>query len=162
VLPPRPLTLDEIAAAVGAPVDGLRRDAGTEARDTTYWLLNRARHVLTEAERVDEAEKALAAGDWYALGALMDASHASCRDEYAVSCPELEALIAAARDVGAVGARLTGAGFGGCTINLVEDAAASLFCMRMERTFYQDKIEARLVDHCFRVTPSAGASVIRL
>jgi galactokinase len=124
-------------------------------------LLNRARHVLTEAERVDEAEKALAAGDWAALGALMDASHASCRDDYGVSCPELEALVAAARDVGATAARLTGAGFGGCTINLVEDSAAGLFCTRMERTFYQDRSGA--ADRpLLSGDAERGASVIRL
>ena len=125
-------------------------------------LLRRVRHVLSEAERVDAAELALAAGDWAALGALMDASHASCRDDYEISCPELEVLVAAARDAGALGARLTGAGFGGCTINLVPAGAATAFIESMERTFYRGRAGAEAREHCFAVTPSAGASVTPL
>ena len=162
VLPPRPLAIDEIASIIGTPAASLAAEIGPDsARDASYWLLNRARHVLTEAERVDEAEKALAAGDWGALAALMDASHASCRDEYTVSCRELEELVAAAREHGALAARLTGAGFGGCTVNLVEESALSLFCTRMERGFYHAKPLARTIEHCFAVAPSAGASVTK-
>jgi galactokinase len=125
-------------------------------------LLRRVRHVCREAERVDAAEVALAAGDWQALGALMNASHASCRDDYEISCPELEALVAAARDAGAIGARLTGAGFGGCTINLVPTAEVGTFIARMARGFYRDRPAARQRECCFVVTPSAGASVAYL
>jgi galactokinase len=125
-------------------------------------LQRRVRHVLTEAERVDAAEVALAAGDWPALGALMNASHASCRDDYEVSCPELEELVAAARAAGAIGARLTGAGFGGCTINLVPAVDAAAFVDTMERTFYRGRPGAAERAHCFVVVPSAGASVIAL
>ena len=122
-------------------------------------LVRRVRHVLLEAERVDAAEAALAAGDWPALGALMDASHASCRDDYEISSPALEALVAAARAAGALGARLTGAGFGGCTINLVAGGEAAAFVGRMERDFYRHRPEAAAREHCFVVTPSAGAAV---
>lgn len=125
-------------------------------------LLRRVRHVLTEAERVDAAEPALAAGAWQRLGALMDASHASCRDDYEISCDALEELVAAAIDAGAIGARLTGAGFGGCTINLVRAGEEDAFIERMERTFYAKRARAALDEHCFAVTPSAGASVTEL
>jgi N-acetylgalactosamine kinase len=125
-------------------------------------LLRRVRHVLGEAERVDAAEAALAAGRWSELGALMNASHASCRDDYQVSCPELDALVASARESGALGARLTGAGFGGCTINLVAAADAAGFVEKIERTFYRGRSGAAEREHCFAVTPSAGASVTRL
>jgi galactokinase len=162
VLPPRPLSIDEIAAIIGTPARSLDAEVGARATgEASYWLLHRARHVLTEAERVEEAQQALAAGDWTALGALMDASHASCRDDYAISCPEIEELGATARAVGAMASRLTGAGFGGCTINLVEETVLSLFCTRMERTFYQDKPLARTIEHCFGVAASDGASVTR-
>jgi len=121
------------------------------------------RHVLSEAERVDQAEAALAAGDWLGLSALMDASHASCRDDYEVSGPVLEELVAAAKAAGALGARLTGAGFGGCTVNLVRSGDAALFLAMMERSFYQNKpVAQRRREHCFIVSPSAGASVMRL
>jgi galactokinase len=122
-------------------------------------LVRRVRHVLSEAERVDAAEQALAQGDWRHLGALMDASHASCRDDYEISCDQLEALVAAARAAGALGARLTGAGFGGCTINLVRAGEAERFVARMEETFYRGRPEAAAREHCFVVLPSGGASV---
>jgi galactokinase len=118
--------------------------------------------VLTEADRVERAEAALLAGDGGALGVLMDASHASCRDEYEVSCAELEELVAAAKRAGALGARLTGAGFGGCTVNLVRTANVPLFCTMLERTFYQRRGTKNAASHCFEVVPSAGARVIRV
>ena len=162
-LPPRPLSLDEIAARIGTPRDALATVAGAAASPAaTYAIVQRARHVLTEAERVDQAEAALQAGDWLALSALMDASHASCRDDYEVSSPALEALIAAAKTAGAIGARLTGAGFGGCTINLVPRANLSLFQVMIERSFYQRQPATRAGEHCFPVSASAGASVMQL
>ena len=69
----------------------------------------------------------------------MDASHASCRDDYEISSPALEELVVAAKSAGAIGARLTGAGFGGCTVNLVATADTSLFVAKMERSFYHGK-----------------------
>jgi galactokinase len=163
-LPPRPLSLAEIAELVGTPADHLVSALGAEAGPrVTYALVRRARHVLSEAERVDHAEAALAAGDWLALSALMDASHASCRDDYEVSGPELEELVAAAKASGAVGARLTGAGFGGCTVNLVPSADLSLFLAMIERAYYQRRPAPRgRRDHCFVATPSQGATVVRL
>ncbi len=83
-------------------------------------LLRRSRHVLQEAARVEQAVLALACGDLSRFGALMDASHASLRDDYEVSCPELDDLAQLARDLGAAGARLVGAGFGGCVVALCE------------------------------------------
>jgi galactokinase len=162
-LPPRPLHLEEIAACIGTPHAQLAAVVGRGARPpTTYAIVQRARHVLTEAERVDQAAAALAAGDWLGLSALMDASHASCRDDYEVSSPALEELVTAAKAAGAVGARLTGAGFGGCTVNLVPRVNAPLFQILIERSFYQSRPAARGREHCFTVTPSAGASVMRV
>lgn len=163
-LPPRPLRLEEIATFIGTPRAHLAAVVGRDADpDATYAIVRRARHVLTEAERVDQAEAALTTGDWLALSTLMDASHASCRDDYAVSSPELEELVAAAKVAGAVGARLTGAGFGGCTVNLVPRGDTSLFLAMIERSFYQRRMTAQgRGDHCFVVTPCAGAAVMRL
>jgi len=78
----------------------------------------RARHVVSENARVLEAADALASGDVAALGPLLNASHQSLRDDFEVSTPELDALSQALRDAGAIGARLTGAGFGGCVVGL--------------------------------------------
>jgi len=83
-----------------------------------------ARHVVTENERVLDAARALAAGDLAALGPLFAASHASLRDDFRVSTPELDALVEALLGAGAIGARLTGAGFGGCVVALVDELQA--------------------------------------
>jgi galactokinase len=91
-------------------------------------LLRRARHVVSENERVLLAAEAMLAGDLRMFGSLMYDSHASLRDDYEVSCPELNLLVEIASKIpGVYGARMTGGGFGGCTISLVErDAAADV------------------------------------
>src|SRR5439155_13078132 len=76
----------------------------------------RARHVVAENARVERTARALSAGDLDALGALFCASHASLRDDYEVSTPELDLLVDVFVRSGAAGARLTGAGFGGCVV----------------------------------------------
>jgi galactokinase len=84
--------------------------------------------VVTEIARTLQAAEALKAGDLAGFGELMDASHASLRDDYEVSCSELDVMVEAAREVpGCLGARLTGAGFGGCAVALVEPAAVEAF-----------------------------------
>jgi len=80
----------------------------------------RAHHVVTENQRVLEAAAALRAGDVSALGPILLASHASLRDDFEVSTPELDLLVDLLVEGGAVGARLTGAGFGGCVVALVQ------------------------------------------
>jgi galactokinase len=81
----------------------------------------RCRHVVAEDQRVLQSVEALRAGDLPRFGRLMDASHASLRDDYQVSCPEVDLLVDLARQgPGVLGARITGGGFGGCTVNLVE------------------------------------------
>lgn len=88
----------------------------------------RAAHVIHEIGRVKSAVTALKAGDREWFGSLMFSGHASLRDLYQVSTPELDALVEIARDLpGCIGARLTGAGFGGCTINLVAEAQTEVF-----------------------------------
>lgn len=88
----------------------------------------RARHVVTEDARTLESVTALKAGDITRFGQLMNASHESLRVDYEVSCRELDALVAAARAIeGVYGARMTGAGFGGCTVSLVETEAVERF-----------------------------------
>lgn len=79
----------------------------------------RLRHVRTENDRVRGAVAAVATADWATLGRLMTASHASLRDDYEVSVPELDLVVEAALRAGALGSRMTGGGFGGCTITLV-------------------------------------------
>jgi galactokinase len=88
----------------------------------------RCEHVIRETERVRETVRALGSGDLAAVGELFAESHASLRDLYQVSSPELDALVDMASGLrGVVGARLTGAGFGGCTVNLVRADAVDEF-----------------------------------
>jgi galactokinase len=92
-----------------------RARPGLDARDHAM-----ARHVITENARVLDAVAAMDAGDHAALGQLMAASQASMRDDYLISCPEIEMLVEiATASPGVVGSRMTGGGFGGCTVSLV-------------------------------------------
>jgi galactokinase len=98
------------------------RESAHEISDVVQ---RRARHVISENDRTLAAADALRAQDLSTFGSLMTASHASLRDDFEVSCPELDLLVELALDVeGVYGARLTGAGFGGCMVALVEKQAA--------------------------------------
>jgi len=90
-------------------------------------LNRRARHVVTENARVVEGVQALEANDFRRFGELMVASHRSLREDYEVSTPELDQLVELELRHGAIGARLTGAGFGGATVALVEDSKYEAF-----------------------------------
>ena len=106
----------------------------------------RARHVVEEIERTNQAEALLEAGNVQRFGELMNDCHISLRDLYEVSCPELDAMVRIAQSLeGCYGARLTGAGFGGCTVNLVahekaEDFARLLAKGYQTETGYQPEI----------------------
>ncbi len=126
-------------AAEQLGVDSLR-----DARDGASLeapLDRRVRHVLTENERVDEAVAALEAKDAPALGRLLDASHASLRDDYEVSVPEVERAVAACRAAGALGARIMGGGFGGSVLALFRP-------------------DAELPERAVRVMPGPGARLL--
>jgi galactokinase len=91
-------------------------------------IRKRARHVITENVRVLKAGEALAAGDVNRFGSLMKESHASLRDDFEVSCEEVDVMVRLAEEnLGVYGARMTGGGFGGCTINLVESTSVEQF-----------------------------------
>jgi galactokinase len=95
-------------------------------------IFRRARHVVSENERVLAARKALEGGKLSEVGALMRKSHASLRDDYEVSCKELDVMAELANGFdGCFGARMTGGGFGGCTINLVRVAQVEKFSAQM-------------------------------
>ncbi len=99
-------------------------------------VCRRARHVITENARVLRAVDAMRRGDAEEFGALMDASHKSLRDDYEVSCRELDALVEIARRLpGCLGARMTGAGFGGCTVNLVRADAVDAFVLALREAY---------------------------
>ena len=100
-------------------------------------IRRRARHVLSENQRVLNAVACLHKGDIGQFGALMNASHESLRDNYEVTGFELDTLVAAAQKInGVVGARMTGAGFGGCTVNLVRENAVDTFIEQVGREYH--------------------------
>ena len=99
-------------------------------------VMRRARHVVTENQRVLDAVKVLQDGDLNRFGELMNASHESLRRDYEVSSKELDVLVDIARQQpGALGARMTGAGFGGCTVNLVREDAAAAFVQAVQEGY---------------------------
>ncbi|MGI8682509.1 MAG: galactokinase, partial [Mycobacteriales bacterium] len=108
------------ASALGVPT---LREASLDdvGRLGDLVLRARARHVVTENTRVGAAVPAVAGGHWAAVGDLMTASHLSLRDDFEVSCRELDLAVDTALDAGALGARMTGGGFGGSAVALVRD-----------------------------------------
>jgi galactokinase len=121
-------------------------------------LLRRARHVVTENQRVLEAVEVLEAGDLERFGELMNASHESLREDYEVSSKELDVLVELAwKQPGTLGARMTGAGFGGCTVNLVRAGAAEAFAEAVRRG-YQDALGLRAEIYVCRASDGALAT----
>ncbi|MGA3165344.1 MAG: galactokinase [Terriglobia bacterium] len=129
-------------AGTGLAVESLRDVKLSDLRAArgvlTDLLWRRAYHVVSENQRVLEAVRVLEGGDLERFGALMNASHNSLRDDYEVSSKELDALVEIARkQPGVLGARMTGAGFGGCTVNLVRADAAEAFAQAVGRGYQE-------------------------
>jgi galactokinase len=115
----------------------------------------RCRHIITENGRVLEARDALLRGDVERFGHLMTEAHASMRDDFAASCAEVDALVEiAARQPGCFGARMTGGGFGGCTVNLVEANRTDEFVEALRREY---EAAMDIMADCFVCAPSDGA-----
>ena len=107
-------------------------------RDLPERVFRRCRHVIAENGRVEQAAAALKDGDMERFGKLMAESHASLRDDYEVSCPELDSMVTiAAAQPGVYGSRMTGGGFGGCTINLVREEHVERFCATVSRHYHE-------------------------
>ena len=117
--------------------------------------MRRARHVVHENARTLAAADAMVAGDAGTMGALMDESHASLRDDFQVSSPELDVMVEIARATpGCLGARMTGAGFGGCAVALVERAQAPPFATTVAAEY---ALAAGLVPSVYITGASDGA-----
>ena len=115
------------------------------------------KHVVTEDARVLESVAALRAGDLARFGALMDASHVSMRDDFEISVPQLDAVVETAQAAGAVGARMTGGGFGGCAIALVAAEEAEPLAAEVLRVFAERGWHEPVP---FTVRPSDGARAL--
>lgn len=136
---PKRATADELAAQGLDPawLAELATDHSLPA-DTVYHVRARCRHVVTENERVLAAVTALRTGDAPALGHLLNAAHTSMKDDYAASCPQVDALAEVAQSApGCLGARLTGAGWGGCVVALVEVGMVKAFRQKVMTGYRQ-------------------------
>ena len=117
----------------------------------------RAHHGVSEMLRVLDAVKALEAEDFEALGQLLNQSHNSLRDDYEVSCPELDLAVDTALSSGALGARMVGGGFGGSAIALIKESDAGTISSTIERAFAKNGFKA---PRFFDSLPSDGAKVL--
>jgi galactokinase len=148
---------ESAARALGVPT---LRQAALESveglRDRR--VRRRATHVVTEIQRVTDTVTALDAGDWAAVGGLFDASHRSMRDDFEISCPELDCAVAVAVQAGAVAARMTGGGFGGSSVAVVPDDRVEAVMRAVDAAFVLEGF--RSPAH-LRADPSRGAGVER-
>lgn len=120
--------LRQFLSAIQALRDVSLSELEQYGRDLPALIYRRCHHVISENDRVQKSIAALEQGDFTAFGQLMNKSHHSLRDDYAVSCEELDLMVRLASEVeGVYGARMTGGGFGGCTINLVNAANIAEF-----------------------------------
>jgi galactokinase len=107
------------------------------ANDLPPTIYKRCKHIVNENQRVLEGSRALSRGDLQTFGALMRQSHDSLRDLYAVSCEELDLMVEVAEGLpGFFGGRMTGGGFGGCTVNLVSEKDARAFADEVRRRYF--------------------------
>ena len=125
-------------------------------------VFRRARHVIGEIERTTRAARDIRASNWPSVGKLMYASHDSLREDYEVSCAELDAVVEIARTIGdkggIYGCRMTGGGFGGCTVALVKTDAVEAISQKIGQDYKQKTgIEAAM----FVSRPAAGATILK-
>lgn len=110
------------------------REAKSKMSEASF---KRCRHIITENARVIEARSALVGGDMRRFGDIMFAAHASMRDDFQASCPEVDKLVDIAHTLpGCIGARITGGGFGGCTVNVVEAEQAEVFAEQLKQKYF--------------------------
>ena len=122
--------------------------------DTEYI---RARHAVSEMNRVLDCVEALALGDFARVGQLLNQSHASLRDDYTVSCPELNTAVDASIAAGALGSRMVGGGFGGSAIALIEVSKTAQTIHAIEKAFAENEFKA---PRFFTSLPSQGAEIL--
>jgi galactokinase len=146
---------------LGAEILGVKalRDVGVESLEEAAGLLDeitlrRVRHVVTENDRVLQTVEILNTEGPASIGALLDASHVSMRDDFEISCPELDLAVETSKVNGAIGARMTGGGFGGSAIALTPVGQEQQVRDAVVRSFAESGFTAPDI---FTVTPAAGA-----
>ena len=141
--------------------DATLKDLTAVSKSMEPVVFRRARHVITENERTLQAADSIGKGNWSHVGSLMYASHASLRDDYEVSCPELDAIVEIARSIpdreGMIGCRMTGAGFGGCAVALIRTEAAKSIARKFEEGY---ETSTGNIASIFTSRPAGGARVV--
>src|SRR5690606_21831686 len=141
-----------VAALRDIPYDGL--DAALERLGDEEEVRRLVRHVVTEDQRVERVVQLLEAGDVRAIGPVLVEGHASLRDDFRISCRELDLVVDTALAAGALGARMTGGGFGGSAIVLTEYADVPAVTKAVEEAFAAAELSPPRV---FEAVPSPGA-----
>uniref|UniRef100_A0A8C2GDP9 Galactokinase 2 n=1 Tax=Cyprinus carpio TaxID=7962 RepID=A0A8C2GDP9_CYPCA len=166
LLHPEPYSREEICKTLGISAEQLCEDilSANTQHATDFKLYQRARHVYGEAARVLQFKAVCDSSPADAvaqLGDLMNRSHASCRDLYECSCPELDQLVDICLQAGAVGSRLTGAGWGGCTVSMVPGERIDCFLQTVREHYYApDARRSALEKQSLFVTrPGGGAAI---
>ncbi|XP_041895326.1 N-acetylgalactosamine kinase isoform X2 [Corvus kubaryi] len=166
VLHPEPYSAEEICKCLGITLEELRSQILSQNMQdvSTFKLHQRAKHVYSEAARVLEFKKICSeapANALQLLGELMKQSHISCREMYECSCPELDRLVDICLQFGAIGSRLTGAGWGGCTVSMVPTDKLNTFLKNVKKAYYQTDGQRLAVENnsLFATKPGRGALV---
>ncbi|KAK8938745.1 Galactokinase [Platanthera zijinensis] len=176
LLKEEPYTVEDIEKIISVPLTSIFKDSPSSLdvlkAAESFKLFQRASHVYSEAKRVYSFRDAMLSNHsdeekLQELGELMNDSHYSCSVLYECSCPELEELVKVCRDNGALGARLTGAGWGGCAVTLVKDGMIPQFILNLKERFYQSRIEKGVINntelglYVFASKPSSGAAIFK-
>nr|XP_047908289.1 N-acetylgalactosamine kinase isoform X3 [Anser cygnoides] len=166
VLHPEPYSTEEICKCLGISLEDLRSQILSQNTQdvSTFKLHQRAKHVYSEAARVLEFKKICneaPANAIQLLGELMNQSYISCREMYECSCPELDRLVDICLQFGAVGSRLTGAGWGGCTVSMVPTDKLNTFLKNVKKAYYQNDVQRLALENnsLFATKPGRGALV---
>ncbi|KAJ3806723.1 ribosomal protein S5 domain 2-type protein [Lentinula aff. lateritia] len=167
------VTMEEMIEMSGMTVEEFKEVylSWVEVEATQFQLYKRAKHVFSEASRVLQfrqiclaAESSPSPSDVIKdLGKLMNESQTSCDELFQCSCPELNELTNIAKDAGAIGSRLTGAGWGGCTVSLVAEGDVDAFIKKVSATYgpYKGLQDEALSEVIFATKPSSGACVYK-
>ncbi|XP_055354369.1 N-acetylgalactosamine kinase-like [Paramacrobiotus metropolitanus] len=169
---PEPYSRADVCASLGISEEELQTHCLSASTQNlqTFELLKRIRHVFSETDRVKVFKETCEIGKGAdgkhecakRLGVLMQDSHISCRDDYECSHPDLDDLVSVMQRSGAYGARLTGAGWGGCAVAIVPKQTAEAFLKKVEEDYFakQPQRAAKLPEALFITSPSDGAGLI--
>jgi galactokinase len=150
----RKLGVDTLRNATPEQLESRRNDLTTAE-------YHRARHAIGEIARTVEAAAAIKTGSWPQVGQLMYASHESLREDYEVSCPELDLLVDLARNIGptggVIGSRMTGGGFGGCTVSLVETDKVQQIANEISQSY---RAKTAIEPNVLTTRPARGAHIV--